>query len=98
MIDCNHHVHNAAYLDMAREVLPEDADRQHFSQLEIIYKKEIRPGDTVLLEYGRDGGQACQCQADPSGRQGSGAQGKHYVMIRGQEDGALHAAIIMGNH
>lgn len=51
MIDCNHHVHNPAYLDLAAEVLPEDLDTVLFNHLEISYKHEIKPGETVLLEY-----------------------------------------------
>ncbi|MBQ3705344.1 MAG: hypothetical protein II888_02710 [Clostridia bacterium] len=51
MIDCNQHVHNTAYLDMAREVLPEEVDQRHFDHLEVLYKREVKPGDTVRLEY-----------------------------------------------
>lgn len=56
MIDCNHHVHNPAYLDLAIEVLPEGLDTRHFSNVEISYKHEIKPGETVKMEYSFDGG------------------------------------------
>lgn len=56
MIDCNHHVHNPAYLDLAIEVLPEGLDTKHFSNVEISYKHEIKPGETVKMEYSFDGG------------------------------------------
>lgn len=51
MIDCNRHVHNPAYLDFAAEALPEGLDTVLFDHLEITYKKEVRPSETVLLEY-----------------------------------------------
>lgn len=54
MIDCNHHVHNPAYLDLAAEGLPEGLDTVLFDNMEVSYKKEIRPGETVLIEYVKD--------------------------------------------
>jgi len=56
MIDCNHHVHNPAYLDIAVEILPEGVDTKHFDNIEISYKHEIKPGETVKLEYCFDDG------------------------------------------
>ncbi len=56
MIDCNHHVHNPAYLDLALEILPEGVDTKHFDNVEISYKHEIKPGETVKLEYSFDNG------------------------------------------
>ncbi len=55
MIDCNRHVHNPAYLDLANEVLPDGIDSFPFENVEVSYKREIRPRETVLLEYSRDG-------------------------------------------
>ena len=54
MIDCNHHVHNTAYLDLAAEVLPEGIDTVPFRQVEVRYKQEIHPGETVHLSYVRE--------------------------------------------
>lgn len=51
MIDCNCHVHNPAYLDFAAEALPPELDTVLFNNLEITYKKEVKPAETVLLEY-----------------------------------------------
>ncbi|MBP5153821.1 MAG: hypothetical protein ILP12_02280 [Lachnospiraceae bacterium] len=51
MIDCNHHVHNPSYLDLAAEVLPEGLDRRHFSRVEISYRHEIKPHELVHLVY-----------------------------------------------
>jgi len=56
MIDVNGHVHNTAYLDLAAEVMPEGLWRRHFGDLEISYRKEILPDQTVLLLYGETGG------------------------------------------
>ncbi|MEW8978205.1 MAG: acyl-ACP thioesterase domain-containing protein [Symbiobacterium sp.] len=56
MIDLNGHVHNTMYLDLAAEVLPDDLWRRQFDSLEIHYRKEILPGQTVLLLYGEAGG------------------------------------------
>ncbi|MFS8640126.1 MAG: hypothetical protein LOD90_04825 [Symbiobacteriaceae bacterium] len=55
-IDCNGHVHNAAYLDLAAEVLPAGLWRKHFASVEISYRKEILPDETVLLLYGEADG------------------------------------------
>ena len=53
MIDLNGHVHNPAYLDMAAEALPEDAPRD---RLEVCYRREVKAGMTVRVEYApRDG-------------------------------------------
>lgn len=51
MIDGNNHVHNPAYLDLAAEVLPEGLDTTLFDNLEVSYRREIKLGETVLLEY-----------------------------------------------
>jgi acyl-ACP thioesterase len=55
MIDCNNHVHNPAYLDFAAEVLPEGLDIVQFDNLEVSYRREVTPGETVLLEYVKEG-------------------------------------------
>lgn len=56
MIDRNNHVHNTAYLDIAQEILPEGADRTLFNDVEILYKKAIPAGSTVLLQYAKEEG------------------------------------------
>ena len=49
------HVHNTCYLDMVREVLPEDVDPEDLLYLESCYRKEIRPGaGQVIVTYGRE--------------------------------------------
>lgn len=55
MIDCNRHVHNPVYLDFAAEVLPEGLDSVLFDHMELSYKREVKPGETVLIEYAREG-------------------------------------------
>ena len=52
MIDCNHHVHNTAYLDLAREALPEEEDRVSFDNLEITYRREIKPEEELDIRCG----------------------------------------------
>ncbi|MBQ6293895.1 MAG: hypothetical protein IJK77_08510 [Lachnospiraceae bacterium] len=54
MIDENGHVHNTCYLDMVREVLPEETDPESFTFLEAAYKKEVKPDlGRVTVTYGR---------------------------------------------
>ena len=54
MIDYNHHVHNSAYLDLASEALPEGIDEQSFNNVEISFKKEIKPSQRVCLDYAKN--------------------------------------------
>lgn len=54
MIDMNGHVHNASYLDLAEEVLPEGVDKMLFNDIEVCYRKEIKPGETVIIEYSKN--------------------------------------------
>ena len=51
-IDVIGHMHNLYYLDLAYEALPEDIYVQKsFNQFRIMYKKEIKLGDTVICRY-----------------------------------------------
>ncbi len=51
-IDINKHMHNIYYLDLAYEALPDDVfDNCRFQNIEIMYKKEIRFGETVKCFY-----------------------------------------------
>ena len=59
MIDMNGHVHNSSYLDLAEEVIPENFDGVLFDDIEICYRKEIKPKETVRLEYLSDGVTHC---------------------------------------
>ena len=59
MIDMNGHVHNASYLDLATEVMPEGVDQILFNDCEVCYRKEIKPGNQILLEYYSDGTTHC---------------------------------------
>jgi len=54
MIDMNGHVHNASYIDLAEEVLPEGIDKLLFNDIEVCYRKEIKPGETVIIEYSKN--------------------------------------------
>lgn len=56
MIDFNNHVHNTTYLDLAREVIPEEVLENPIDKIEIIYKKEIKLGDRVKLQYSEANG------------------------------------------
>ena len=48
MIDVNKHLHNTYYLDIAKEVLPEEiALTSELNDIEIMYKKEEKLGDVV---------------------------------------------------
>lgn len=51
-IDINNHMHNTAYLDLAYEALPEDVYlNSKFNNIEIMYKKEIKFGETIKCLY-----------------------------------------------
>lgn len=51
-IDVNKHMHNLNYLDLAYETLPEDIYlNSEFNNIEIMYKKAIRLGDTSKCLY-----------------------------------------------
>ena len=55
MIDVNKHLHNTYYLDIAKEALPEEiALTREFDNFEIMYKKEIKLGDTVKAIYTKE--------------------------------------------
>ena len=54
MIDTNRHLHNIYYLDIAKEVLPEKVYlEKEFSNFEIMYKKEIKYGETPKAFYAK---------------------------------------------
>ena len=55
MIDCNDHVHNVAYMDLFTEALPEDEDMDRYSDITLVYRREIRPRQRVAAVYGRAG-------------------------------------------
>ena len=52
MADYNGHVHNSEYLNLAAEICPQAVTSD---DVEIIYRTQILPGKTVLLELIRDG-------------------------------------------
>ena len=56
MIDMNRHVHNTVYPAMAALALPEGMDLNRFPDLEILYKHQIRPDETVRLRYAEEDG------------------------------------------
>ena len=55
MLDCNDHVHNVAYLDLFTETLPEDEDMEHYTDLTLVYRREIRIGQQITGLCGRAG-------------------------------------------
>lgn len=51
-IDVIGHMHNLYYLDLAYETLPDNVYKQRpFDNIRIMYKKEIKLGDTVICKY-----------------------------------------------
>lgn len=55
LIDINKHLHNIYYLDIAKEALPEDIGLSNeLNNFEIMYKKEIKLGETVKAIYSKD--------------------------------------------
>lgn len=54
-IDINKHVHNTYYLDFAYEALPEEVyEKDNLNNIEILYKKEIKLGETIKCFYAQD--------------------------------------------
>ncbi len=52
-IDINDHVNNLCYLDMAKEILPEDLNGTYGgTEFEIMYRHQIKLEDDVTLYYG----------------------------------------------
>ena len=61
-IDTNHHMNNAKYVDMAREVLPEQTE---IGEIRAEYKKAAVLGDEVRILLGEtDSGWACSLCAE----------------------------------
>lgn len=51
-IDVIGHMHNLYYLDLAYEALPEEVySLRPFNEIRIMYKKEIKLGETVICQY-----------------------------------------------
>ena len=54
-IDVIGHMHNLYYLDLAYEALPEEVYNQRtFDNIRIMYKKEIKYGETVVCKYSKE--------------------------------------------
>lgn len=52
MIDINKHLHNIYYLDIVKEALPEEiAFSSELNNFEVMYKKEVKLGETVKAIY-----------------------------------------------
>jgi len=50
-IDTLHHMNNLHYLSLAREALPPELATYPFENVEIVYKRQIKLGDTVHFYY-----------------------------------------------
>jgi medium-chain acyl-[acyl-carrier-protein] hydrolase len=54
MIDVNKHLHNIYYMDIAKEVLPDEISfSNETNEFEIMYKHEIKLGETVKVMYSK---------------------------------------------
>lgn len=53
MLDMYNHVHNTFYLDFVEEVLPEEFSNNEFTELEIMYKKQILENKNVKIFYSK---------------------------------------------
>lgn len=54
-IDINDHMHNLDYLDLAYEALPDEVYKnENFDRFEIMYKHEIKFGNTVKCLYSKE--------------------------------------------
>ena len=84
MIDCNNHVHNTAYLDLANEILPDGLEESCFDHVEINYRKEVHLHDKVCVEYAKEKAPA---HADAARR---------CVFVRSADKSVLHATVLLG--
>ena len=50
-IDTLHHMNNLRYLELAREALPAQVQRQDFANIEILYKRQIKLGEQANFLY-----------------------------------------------
>lgn len=56
-IDVNEHVNNLCYLDIAKEILPENINGTlEGDEFEIMYRHQIKYGDDITVYYGKDNG------------------------------------------
>lgn len=56
-IDIIGHMHNLYYLDIAYEALPQQVyEKRPFDELRIMYKKEMKLGDTAIAKYSFEDG------------------------------------------
>lgn len=54
MIDINKHLHNTYYMDLAKEVLPDEISfSNEINEFEVMYKHEIKLGETVKVMYSK---------------------------------------------
>lgn len=54
MIDINKHLHNTYYMDLAKEVLPDEISfSNEINEFEIMYKHEIKLGEIVKVMYSK---------------------------------------------
>lgn len=54
MIDINRHLHNTYYMDLAKEVLPDEISfSNEINEFEIMYKNEIKLGEIVKVMYSK---------------------------------------------
>ncbi len=54
-IDVIGHMHNLYYLDLAYEALPDEVyNKRPFDNIRVMYKKEIKFGETVKCKYAKD--------------------------------------------
>lgn len=54
MIDTNNHLHNIYYLDIVKEVLPNEIYRSNeLNDFEVMYKKEVKYGETPKVFYSK---------------------------------------------
>ena len=55
-IDTLHHMNNLYYLALAREALPAELVAHQFENVEVVYRRQIKKGETVRFLYSADDG------------------------------------------
>lgn len=54
-VDLNGHMNNTRYFDLAEDTIPAAAQGRRLKSLAVEYSSEVRLGDTLRLDWGRDG-------------------------------------------
>ena len=86
-IDVIGHMHNLYYLNLAYEALPEEEyQKRPFDNVRIMYKKEMKLGETVVCKYAKE------VEKEESENEGKEIE-KNIIAIESLDGTIIHAII-----